>query len=111
MSGAQRLRPPAVYGVVHEAPFGQTTPALRQAVRSVEVLIGRLSPVWTRMYVPLDDFTTAGSCTVRSPVTLPGLGYACGAGRSTTPDAGPAAPTRLSIDIASRTADFLGSMR
>ena len=47
MSGAQSSLLPAVNGRVHGAPWGNTAPALRQAVRSPDVLITRFSPVCT----------------------------------------------------------------
>jgi hypothetical protein len=67
MSGAHRAALPLVYGVVHGAPLGQTTPALENATRSVEVLIGRLLPVETTRYVPLAVRIMDGSCTPTEP--------------------------------------------
>src|SRR5918995_690909 len=78
MSGAHRLRSPLVYVVVHDAPFGQTAPALRQVIRSAEVFSDRLIPVAARMYVPSGFLTTVGSWVPTSPATRPGRGYCAG---------------------------------
>jgi hypothetical protein len=49
MSGAHRLLLPFVYAVVQGAPPGNAEPALRQAVRSVDVFKEMLGPVAATM--------------------------------------------------------------
>src|SRR5947207_11944965 len=78
MSGAHSVVWPPVKVVVHGAPLGQTTPALRQATRSVDVLMDRLAPVWVSTYVPFGARTSDGSWTRVSPVTRPGSGNVAG---------------------------------